>query len=166
MGTNRERNAISRGSLPRTDANGKAENINQSINDEVFSNEKRSEYRNVAKSHSALLDIVDHEFNPRTGDWNYRVHRDGTDDLSDTWGKLRSLPTRTVIDYHEANQLPLPWELISDTTTAIIDKIVATELRDGEQYYKVRWYDRNADADTWEPISHLPRSKILSFHKR
>ena len=32
-----------------------------------------------------------------------------------------------------------------------------------EVLYRIRWYDREADDNTWEPIHHLPRSKVLSY---
>ena len=36
----------------------------------------------------------------------------------------------------------------------------------GETLYRVRWYDCGPEEDTWEPIRHLPRSKVLSYCRR
>lgn len=36
----------------------------------------------------------------------------------------------------------------------------------GERLYRVRWYDCGPDEDTWEPIRHLPRGKVLSYCKK
>ena len=36
----------------------------------------------------------------------------------------------------------------------------------GETLYRVRWYDCGPEEDTWEPIRHLPRSKVLSYFRR
>ena len=35
----------------------------------------------------------------------------------------------------------------------------------GESMYLVRWEGFEADGDTWEPISHIPRSKVVSYHR-
>lgn len=36
----------------------------------------------------------------------------------------------------------------------------------GKLLYRIRWYDFGPSDDTWEPVAHIPRSKILSYHKR
>ena len=36
----------------------------------------------------------------------------------------------------------------------------------GETLFRIRWYGYAASADTWEPIRHLPRSKVISYFKR
>ena len=36
----------------------------------------------------------------------------------------------------------------------------------GETLFRVRWYGYAASADTWEPIRHLPRSKVIGYFKR
>ena len=36
----------------------------------------------------------------------------------------------------------------------------------GEVTYRVRWYGYGAVDDTYEPIKHLPRNKVVSYCKR
>ena len=36
-------------------------------------------------------------------------------------------------------------------------------LHDGRNAYRVRWYGYSAEEDTWEPIHHLPRNKVLQY---
>ena len=36
----------------------------------------------------------------------------------------------------------------------------------GETTYQVRWYGLDRDGDTYEPIRHIPRNKIVSYYKR
>ena len=36
----------------------------------------------------------------------------------------------------------------------------------GETTYRVRWYGYGPDEDTFEPIRHLPRNKVVSYYKR
>lgn len=37
---------------------------------------------------------------------------------------------------------------------------------DGELVHKVRWYGFNDADDTWEPLAHSPRSKVLQYYRR
>ncbi|CAN8071820.1 unnamed protein product [Agarophyton chilense] len=49
----------------------------------------------------------------------------------------------------------------------VIDRIVPhIYTPEGEVRYQVRWYGFSPDEDTVEPIEHLPRSKVLSYHRR
>ena len=70
---------------------------------------------------------------------------------------------------------PGPPPRLDDTQSWVIDKIVTHAYCDdsnhphakvGEVLYRVRWYDCTPEDDTWEPVRHLPRGKILSYHKR
>ena len=36
----------------------------------------------------------------------------------------------------------------------------------GETTYRIRWYGYKPSDDTWEPIHHLPRNKVVSYYKR
>jgi len=36
----------------------------------------------------------------------------------------------------------------------------------GETTYRVRWYGYSSKDDTYEPIRHLPRNKVISYYKR
>ena len=63
----------------------------------------------------------------------------------------------------------------SDTEEFVIDSIVSHKVnksrrhryaKQGENLYRVRWYGFDSDDDTWEPIKHLPRSKVLSYCSR
>jgi len=62
-----------------------------------------------------------------------------------------------------------------ETEEFVIDSIVAHKVnksrrhrlaRKGETLFRIRWYGYESDDDTWEPIQHLPRSKVLSYCKR
>ena len=62
-----------------------------------------------------------------------------------------------------------------DTEEFVMDKIVNHRINKskkhryaevGEQLYRIRWYNLGPADDTWEPISHIPRSKVLSYHRR
>ena len=62
-----------------------------------------------------------------------------------------------------------------DTEEFVIDKVVDHKVyrnrrhkfaNVGELLFKVRWYGYEPADDTWEPIKHLPRSKVLSYVKR
>ena len=57
----------------------------------------------------------------------------------------------------------------------VIDKIISHGINEdpdhpsatvGETTYQVRWYGQNCDGDTYEPIRHIPRNKIVSYYKR
>ena len=49
----------------------------------------------------------------------------------------------------------------------VIERIVAHRREpDGSLRYRVRWYNYESSDDTWEPVSHLPRSHIIGFHRR
>ena len=57
----------------------------------------------------------------------------------------------------------------------MIDSIVAHKVnksrrhrfvKKGETFFRIRWYGYESDNETWEPIQHFPRSKILSHCKR
>ena len=57
----------------------------------------------------------------------------------------------------------------------VIDKIVDHGRCDdednpstciGDLLYRVRWYGFTSKDDTWEPVRHLPRNKIVSYHRR
>lgn len=53
-----------------------------------------------------------------------------------------------------------------DTEEYTIDKIVDHETNeDGSIVYRVRWYSYGPDDDTLEPIGHLPRSKVVQYHR-
>ncbi len=36
----------------------------------------------------------------------------------------------------------------------------------GERLYRIRWYGYTSKDDTYEPIQHLPRSKVISYYRR
>ena len=57
----------------------------------------------------------------------------------------------------------------------VIDRIVSHGINDdtdhpsadvGETTYRIRWYGYSAKDDTYEPIRHLPRNKVVSYYKR
>jgi len=37
---------------------------------------------------------------------------------------------------------------------------------DPERGYKVRWYGYGPEADTWEPLEHLPRNLVARYHRK
>ena len=60
------------------------------------------------------------------------------------------------------------------TTEFVIDKIVEHQVnksrrhryaKHGETLYRVRWHGFDIEDDTWEPVKHLPRSKVLTYCK-
>ena len=60
-------------------------------------------------------------------------------------------------------------------TEYVIDKIVSNSINEdpehptaevGEMTFQVRWYGYDADEDTFEPVRHLPRNKIVSYCRR
>ena len=66
-------------------------------------------------------------------------------------------------------------EMEDDTEEFVIDSIVAHKVnksrrhrfaKHGENLYQVRWYGFNANDDTWEPVKHLPRSKVLTYFRQ
>ena len=57
----------------------------------------------------------------------------------------------------------------------MIDRIVTHKVnksarhrfaKKGDALYKISWYGYGEGDDTWEPIQHLPRSKVLSYVKK
>ena len=63
----------------------------------------------------------------------------------------------------------------SDTEEFTIEKVVDHKrnrsrnhlyAKHGETLFRVRWYRYAASAETWEPIRHLPRSKVIGYVKR
>ena len=36
----------------------------------------------------------------------------------------------------------------------------------GETLFRIRWYGFGPTEDTWEPIAHIPRSKVVGYFKR
>ena len=57
----------------------------------------------------------------------------------------------------------------------VIDKIITHRVNKNKKHkyaklnrnlYRVRWYGYLPSADTWEPVEHLPRSKVLQYFKR
>ena len=64
---------------------------------------------------------------------------------------------------------------VSDTEEFTVEKVVDNKrnrsrkyryAKYGETLFRVIWYGYAASADTWEPIRHLPRSKVISYFKR
>ena len=62
-----------------------------------------------------------------------------------------------------------------DTEELVMDKIVSHRTNKskkhrhaevGDLLYRIRWYDFGPSDDTWEPIAHIPRSKVLSYHRK
>lgn len=63
----------------------------------------------------------------------------------------------------------------ADTHTYVVDRVVAHGVCDdashpsaklGETIFRTRWYGFDSSQDTWEPITHLPRGKVLSYFRR
>ena len=56
----------------------------------------------------------------------------------------------------------------------VIDRIITHEVADGSEpeyeagttYYRVRWLGFDRWDDTWEPITHLPRSAVQRYYRR
>ena len=57
----------------------------------------------------------------------------------------------------------------------VIDKVVDhiinederhPQIKRGDMLYKVRWFGYTPEDDTFEPVHHLPRSQVLSYHNR
>ena len=57
----------------------------------------------------------------------------------------------------------------------VIDKVVDHIINEdeghphakhGDMLYKVRWFGYTPEDDTFEPVHHLPRSQVLSYHRR
>ena len=57
----------------------------------------------------------------------------------------------------------------------VVDRIVSHGINEdaehptarvGDTTYRVRWYGFGAEEDTFEPIHHLPRNKLVSYYKR
>lgn len=49
----------------------------------------------------------------------------------------------------------------------VVDHIVDHVLDSkGVWFYQIRWYGYPPEEDTWEPIQHLPRSKVITYHRR
>ena len=57
----------------------------------------------------------------------------------------------------------------------VIDKVVDHIINEdeghlhakhGDMMYKVRWFGYTPEEDTFEPVHHLPRSQVLSYHNR
>ena len=62
-----------------------------------------------------------------------------------------------------------------DLTEYVIDRIVSHRKNEdtkhptaklGETLYRVRWYGYDKSDDTFEPIKHLPRNKVVSYYKK
>lgn len=48
----------------------------------------------------------------------------------------------------------------------VLDHIVDHGDVEGQTRYRVRWYGYDPSEDTWEPIHHLPRSRIVLYCRR
>lgn len=49
----------------------------------------------------------------------------------------------------------------------ILDHVVTHRYNgNGVLEYRSRWYGYDPSWDTWEPIEHLPRSKVVQYHRR
>ena len=62
-----------------------------------------------------------------------------------------------------------------DIAEYVIDRIVSHRRNEdaehptakfGETVYRVRWYGYDKSDDTFEPIRHLPRNKVVSYYKK
>ena len=47
-----------------------------------------------------------------------------------------------------------------------IDSIINHGKKGEKWTYLVLWYGRDSSEDSWEPLSKLPRNKIVVYHKR
>ena len=65
--------------------------------------------------------------------------------------------------------------IAGDTEEFVIDKVVGHKVNRnrrhkfanvGELLFKVLWYGYELADDTWEPVRHLPRSKIVAYTRR
>ena len=103
-----------------------------------------------------------------------------------TWEPLPNLTRSHVVAYHQTNNLELPARLddtIDDLEPGhasyqdaqdepghphVIDDIVDHRVDEhtSDLQYKVRWFDSPSTDDTWEPLSSLPRNKIIAYHRR
>ena len=62
-----------------------------------------------------------------------------------------------------------------DTDELVTDKIIShkkNRLRKhphadvGKLLYRIRWYELRPTEDTWEPITHILKSKVVGYHNR
>ncbi len=62
-----------------------------------------------------------------------------------------------------------------DNREYVIDRILGHDVnndndhptaRVGETVYRIRWYGHDEDEDTFEPIHHLPRNKLVSYYRQ
>ena len=60
-------------------------------------------------------------------------------------------------------------------TEYVVDRIVDHRVNEdgdhptaavGATVYRTRWYGYSPSDDTWEPIEHLPRNKLVSYFKK
>ena len=105
-----------------------------------------------------------------------RIRRQGSQPRHETSTQIdRSQPdtrhpelasSRTRRDHDNGGVLPGEY---------VVDKVVSHSVNTdtqhptaavGETTYRVRWYGYGPDEDTFEPIRHLPRNKVVSYYKR
>jgi hypothetical protein len=111
---------------------------------------------------AALADLSPPEISDETP-----TPTDDTDRESDK--SLPSHPGSSASDDHASDT-----RSIDHSHEYVMDRIVTHELADGSEpsnpagtlLYRVRWYGFDPCDDTWEPISNLPRSHVLRYHKR
>lgn len=48
----------------------------------------------------------------------------------------------------------------------VMDHIVDHDTVNGEVLHRIRWYGYGPQDDTWEPINHLPRNRVIQYYKR
>ena len=62
-----------------------------------------------------------------------------------------------------------------ENTEYVVERVVADGLNEdenhptakiGEPVYRVRWYGYSPSDDTWEPVKHFPRNKLVSYCHR
>ena len=80
---------------------------------------------------------------------------------------LKETPKTPTPEVVEENEVPTEEFVIDDIISHMVNKSRRHQYANkGETLYRVRWYGFEADDDTWEPIKHLPRSKVLSYFRR
>ena len=94
---------------------------------------------------------------------NAEVERISLDRVTPAPDEIRNLapsgPTTTSRSYDATRHASEDEDIMSH----IVDKQVddANVIR-----YRVRWYAKSPEEDTWEPITHLPRSQVMRYHRR